>query len=328
MTPPGHRRSPPRWRFPLTASTSGSYVLFRNTATGPDYGLLGLTPLADPAGPRALTSLSCDRVDFEGGIGLCLTRPTSGVVIGTSAIVFDAQFKVLHRVALTGLPSRTRVSPDGRYGSVTTFVTGDSYAAPNAYSTRTDIIDVRTGAIVFDLSALTVYRDGTPFRASDFNFWGVTFTNDGRHFYATLGTGGHTYLLHGDIATRTATVIATNVECPSLSPDDKEIAFKRRLPGPGVRWRLSVLDLSTMKVHPLAETRSVDDQVQWLNDTTVLYGMVRDKKIAAENPLDASTPTMTNGAPLVTDTYQVPADGSGKPTLFSSDTWSDAVTTR
>ena len=68
-------------------------------------------------------------------------------------------------------------------------------------------------------------------------------------------------------------------------PTTSEIAFKRRLPGPGVRWRLSVLDLSTMKVHPLAETRSVDDQVQWLNDTTVLYGMVRDKKIAAaESP--------------------------------------------
>ena len=84
-------------------------------------------------------------------------------------------------------------------------------------------------------------------------------------------------------------MIAANVECPSLSPDDKEIAFKRRLAGPGVRWRLSVLDLATMKVHPLAETRSVDDQVEWLNGSTVLYGVLQDKAIAAENPLSLDT---------------------------------------
>ena len=107
-----------------------------------------------------MTSLSCDRVDFEGQVGLCLTRPTSGLVVSTSAIVFDAHFKELHHVALTGLPSRARVSPDGRYGSVTTFVTGDSYAAVGTYSTRTDIIDMRTGTVLFDLDQLAVTRDG------------------------------------------------------------------------------------------------------------------------------------------------------------------------
>ena len=120
---------------------------------------------------------------------------------------------------------------------------------------------MRTGAVLFDLAQLAVTRDGEPFEATDFNFWGVTFAHDGRHFYATLATGGKTYLIRGDIATRRATVIASNVECPSLSPDDTKIAFKQRVPGPGVTWRLSVLDLATMTVHHLAETRSVDDQV-------------------------------------------------------------------
>ena len=143
----------------------------------------------------------CDRVDYEGRVGLCLTRPTSGLVVSTSAIVFDAHFTELHRVALTGLPSRARVSPDGRYGSVTTFVTGDSYATVGSYSTRTDIIDMRTGTVLFDLAQLAVTRDGKPFEAADFNFWGVTFAHDGRHFYATLGTGGRTYLIRADLAT-------------------------------------------------------------------------------------------------------------------------------
>ncbi len=314
--------------LPSQGLSDGSFLLFRSTAPGDEYGRVGLVAADDPTGPRAMTSLTCDRVDFEGQRGLCLTRPTSGLVVSTSAIVFDARFNELHHVALTGLPSRARVSPDGRYGSVTTFVTGDSYATAGSYSTRTDILDMRTGTVLFDLAQLAVTRDGRPFAATDFNFWGVTFANDGRHFYATLGTGGKTYLIRADIVTRRATVIASNVECPSLSPDNTEIAFKQRVAGPGVTWRLSVLDLATLAVHHLAETRSVDDQVEWLNNTTILYGVLADPAIAALNPLSPTTPSLANGAPLVTNTWSVPADGHGSPHLFTTGTWSEVVTNR
>jgi hypothetical protein len=36
-------------------------------------------------------------------------------------------------------------------------------------------------------------------------------------------------------------------------------------------WRLHLLDLATMQETPLAETRSVDDQVEWLDDQHILY---------------------------------------------------------
>jgi high-affinity iron transporter len=314
--------------LPGQALTGGSFLLFRSTTQDGNYGRLAVVAANDPDGPRAITPLSCDRVDFEGGMGLCLTRPTSGLLVTTTAIVFNSHFKKVHTVALTGLPSRARVSPDGRYGAITTFVTGDTYTAVGNYSTRTDIIDMRTSVVLFDLDKLAVTRNGEPFEATDFNFWGVTFSNDGRHFYATLGTGGKTYLIKADIATRRATVILTNVECPSLSPDNKEIAFKRRLPGSVVRWRLSVLDLATLKVHPLTETRSVDDQVEWLNNTTVVYGVLQDQSIALLNPFSAATPSIANGAPLVTNTWSVPADGSGTPHLFSTGAWSEVVTNR
>ena len=318
----------PTMALPAQGLTDGSYLLLRNTSLGSDYGRLALVAANDPTGPRAWTSLLCDRVDFEGGMGLCLTRPTSGLSIATTAIIFDAHLKVLRRVALTGFPSRARVSPNGQLGTVTTFVAGDSYAALNAYSTRTDIIDMRTGTVVFDLSQLSVTRNGRPFQAANFNFWGVTFANDGRHFYATLGSGTHTYLIRGDLDTHRATVLTANVECPSLSPDNREIAFKRRLPGSVVRWRLSVLDLATLKVHPLAETRSVDDQVEWLNTTTVIYGVLQNRQIASLNPLAATTPNLATGATLVTNMWTVPADGSGTPHLFSPDAWSEVVTNR
>jgi high-affinity iron transporter len=318
----------PSMPLPAQGLTNGSFLLLRNTQLGSNYGRVALVAADDPTGPRAWTPLSCNRVDFEGGVGLCLTRPATGLSIATSAIIFNAHFKVLHRVALSGLPSRARVSPDGRFGTVTNFVTGDSYATINAYSTRTDIIDMQTGQVVFDLDQLTITRHGQPFQAANFNFWGVTFANDGRHFYATLGSGNHTYLIKGDLETRRATVIMSNVECPSLSPDNRDIAFKRRLPGSVARWRISVLDLATLKVHPLAETRSIDDQVEWLNNTTVIYGLLQNKLIASLNPLSATTPNLAQGAQLVTNMWTVPADGSGTPHLFSSDAWSEVVTNR
>jgi hypothetical protein len=88
--------------------------------------------------------------------------PHERPVVSTSAIVFNAHFKELHPVALTGLPSRAPVSPDGRSGSVTTFVTGDSYATLGSHSTRTDIIDMRTGTVQFDLDQLAVSRGARP----------------------------------------------------------------------------------------------------------------------------------------------------------------------
>jgi hypothetical protein len=205
------------------------------------------------------------------------------------------------------------------------FVNGDSYATPGAYSTRTDIIDMGTGAVLFDLDQLAVTKDGKPYQEASFNFWGVTFADDERHFYATLGTGalgsgGAPDLIEGDLTTRRAWVVASNVACPSLSPDGREIAFKRQLPGSTVTWRLSVLDLATGKVHPLAETRNVDDQAEWLNDNTILYGLLQNRSIPALN--------MGLGTQLVANTWSVPADGSGEPHLFSTGAWSEVVTSR
>jgi hypothetical protein len=103
----------------------------------------------------------------------------------------------------------------------------------------------------------------------------VTFAGDDRHFYATLATGGHTYLVYGDMARRQMETIHENVECPSLSPDGIRIAFKK-LVGDNGHWRLTVLDLRTMRETPLADQRSIDDQVEWLDDNHVLYSDGRD----------------------------------------------------
>ena len=48
----------------------------------------------------------------------------------------------------------------------------------------------------------------------------------GDQFYCTLSSQGKHYLVKGDIATQTATVLRENVECPSLSPNGTRIAYK------------------------------------------------------------------------------------------------------
>jgi hypothetical protein len=142
------------------------------------------------------------------------------------------------------------------------------------------------------LETLSVTRDSAPFKPEDANFWGVTFTRDASRFYATLGTRKEQYLIQGHVASRRAEIIATGVECPSLSPDGSKIAFKRRVPAAEqlnrIAWRLYVLELLTRAETELSgETRNIDDQVEWLDDQQVLYAL----------------PSQSNAATASTDTW-------------------------
>jgi Tol biopolymer transport system component len=205
-----------------------------------------------------------------------------------------------------GLPIRVRLSSDGQLGAMTVFVTGHSYSDA-AFSTLTNLVDTRAGQITTDLEKFNIEREGAPFRSVDFNFWGVTFARGGDRFYATLGTGGQTYLLEGTVSARTARVIASNVECPSLSPDNTRIAFKQRKSGDTRTWHLAVLDLTSMSVSQVpGEARSIDDQVEWLDDTHILYAAQREGSIA-------------------TDIWEASIDGSSQPRVFVSGALSPAV---
>ena len=257
----------------LSDALTRPHVLFRSTELTNGYGRLALVPLGTPAGSRRLTPLACDRADYAGGRGVCLTADR-GVFTTYRAALFDDRFEVHHTIPLVGPPSRVRVSRDGTVAGLTVFVSGHSYAG-GAFSTQSLVVDLQTGATLVDLEKFDVVRDKQPFKQMDFNFWGITFEADPNRFYATLGTGGQTFLLHGDVKARRATVLHAGVECPSLSPDGRRIVFKKRQTERGfVIWRLALLELATMRERILdGETRSVDDQVEWADDSRIMYAV-------------------------------------------------------
>jgi hypothetical protein len=255
------------------------HILFTRGA-GVEHGsTIELAALSSPMGPRATTTLQCDRISFAHDGGICLQTHV-GMMTTYEAAFFDAQFHTRATLKLRGAPTRTRVSPDGRYGAITVFVTGEQHGYNSvSFSTRTAIVDMATAHELGDLEQFTAVRDGQPFAAKDFNFWGVTFARDSNVFYATLMTNNKRYLVRGDVARRSVVVLHENVECPALSPDNRLLAYKKRVGGDLSPWRFYVLDLATMTERPIAaETRSIDDQLEWLDNDHVLYATARSSQ--------------------------------------------------
>jgi dipeptidyl aminopeptidase/acylaminoacyl peptidase len=278
------------------ATAEKPFLVYQHVARDEHYAEVAVVPLSRPDAAPTFTGLVCERVYFAARRGLCLMPKQEPLGAAVRARVVGLDFRPLHTARLDGILSRARVSPSGRYGATTTFVTGHSYR-DQGFSTNTSLLDMVGGKVLADLEDFEVTKDGKPFDAIDFNFWGVTFAAGDQRFYATLQTAGDLYLVEGDLETKKARVVGEDVECPSLSPDGRRIAFKLR---EGNSWRLHVLDLASGRKTPLAETRSVDDQVEWLDGGRILYG-------------------------LTGDLWVVQADGRGRPRVYRHDALSPAV---
>jgi hypothetical protein len=285
---------------PKTSLPNHGVVVFRSLDRGDpaNYGHIAWAPLARPEASRTVAGLGCERVHFAAGHGICLVK-AGKLGTSTKARLLGPDLRATAEVELNGVASRARVSPDGRLATATSFVSGHSYADVGAFSTRTSIIDLEEEREIADLEDFQITKDGQDFKSVDFNFWGLTFADDSNRFYATLASGGRTYLVEGDVRARTATVLRQNVECPSLSPDNTRIVFKKLMRDPGI-WRYHLLDLATMRETALAETRPIDDQAEWLDDNRVLYRTGEE-------------------------TWVVPADGTGAPERFLTQADSPAV---
>lgn len=287
-----------------SAARAAPHVVFRSTAPGAAFGQLAVAALARPNGPRALLGYTCERAYATESGGVCVTAKR-GPVLSFGLATLDRQLRPAPPTNLVGLPSRARMSRDGNLVATTTFVAGHSYASPD-FSTET--IVRREGRSLGNLESFaTTLLDGSPLRAANRNFWGVTFADDSDTFYATAASGPRTWLVRGSLRAGTMTAVRPDAECPSLSPDGTKIAYKKRLARSAGIWQLAVLDLATGQETPLPATRGVDDQVEWLDDDRLLYALPRTGEAAA------------------TDVWQVAADGTGQPSVLIEYAASPAV---
>lgn len=280
-------------------------IVFRNSALGQTFGEVAMVPLDQPTSPRAVTDRQCDRVFATEDQTLCLASDR-GLVTTYSASVYAKGSSTPTKLTLSGTPSRARLSADGRYASTTSFVAGDSYAAAS-FSTRTVVTRLADGTGA-DLEDFALFDKGKRIAPIDRNYWGVTFAADDDLFYVTVAYGGATHLAKGNLSTRRVDTMRTDAECPSLSPDGTRVAYKKRGDRARGDWRLVVLDLATGRETPMPEKRSVDDQVEWLDNDRLLYGLPGEGAQVAES-----------------NVWVVNADGSGEPTILIKQAWSPAV---
>lgn len=290
---------------PRPTLPAGPLLVFRSTEIGDQYGLVASVPLADPTAKRTVTDLPCDRVYATHEDLMCL-HTDRGVLTTFGATLYDAAGDRLKDWALPGVPSRTRISADSTLVAETSFVTGSSYGV-KAFSTRTQIAQVN-GIDYGSLDDFTLLVDGAKVTADDRNFWGVTFSSDDNTFFATAASGGHHWLVRGNLRGRSLVAIKDGAECPSLSPDGTRIAYKKNVSTTSTpRWTLAVLDFASGVETQLPIDANVDDQAEWLDDGTLLYGLADPAK-----PGDSNV-------------YSIAIDGRHAPTLFLAHAWSPSV---
>ena len=277
-------------------------ILFRNTVTGPGYGRVAMVALDDAGGARAVTATKCDRVAHQGEATLCL-RARTGIVSAYQTSVTQGGDSKPYLVDRPGIPSRARLSPSGALAATTAFVAGDSYLAAG-FSTRTYITSLASRKVLH-VEDFALIHQGKKIAPVERNYWGVTFVDDDV-FYVTVSFAGDTWLARGSIFARSIETIHRSAECPSVSPDHTRVAYKKRVKAGG--WRLVVLDLASGSETMLPERRSVDDQVEWLDDSTLLYSL----------PLTGARSGQSN-------VWSMSADGNSAPTLLIKQAASPSV---
>ncbi|MFJ2617880.1 hypothetical protein [Glutamicibacter sp. NPDC087344] len=282
---------------------SGDRIVFRNTAMGEGYGTLAAVALDAPGGERALTGIVCDRVAQRAGLISCM-RTQRGIPTTFHNDVLDTQGDALETLPLPGIPSRTRIS-DGGLVATTSFVTGHSYAA-GSFSTETTVTRA-DGTGYGNLEEFTMMVDGKELTAVDRNVWGVSFVSEDE-FYVTVASGGSTWLMHGSFSARTLTSVHDNAECPSVSPDRTRVAYKKRTgSGATVHWDIAVLDLKTGQETIIGLRDGFDDQLEWLDDDRLLFGVPRVGEVGDS------------------DVYVIDAQPEAEPELLIEHAWSPSV---
>ena len=278
------------------------FVMFRTLTASDDHGRVAIVPLDGPLTPRHITSLSCVRVHYAGGKGLCAVPEPGSEVPQHVVYVFDKSLTRGRRIPLRGVPTRLRVAPNGRYAAITTYAEEET---PDGERLATDtvVVDLTSGAVLADLRDFRIENDKLRPLSGPLDVGSVAFESSGDRFFAAMWTDTERYLVSGSLEERRMRTIRTGVASESLSPDQRKLVVKKLL-ADGF-WQLAVIDLGTWQERELAQgPRSVDDQVEWLDNEHVLFHAADDN---------------------TTSLWMLPIDGVNGPRVFLKDAYSGAV---
>ncbi len=231
-----------------------------------------------PSGERIDHDITCDRYHERRQVAVCLELASA--VTGTSDVHTvtrsDDGLDVVASRSMVGTPSRVRVSPDGRRYGFTTFVAGHGYGDPGSLSTFTGVFDHDDN--LWHMEMLRVSGPDGTLDSQANNFWGASWNPAADGLVVTMtdasDNDGEFHLVRVDPDRLTGEAIGHG-ECPSWSPDGSTIVVKDRLEldDGSAAWRLVAIDVATGERTVLPEARSVDDQVEWYDDHTILYAV-------------------------------------------------------
>jgi dipeptidyl aminopeptidase/acylaminoacyl peptidase len=300
----------------LVGATDSSYM-FITRPSDRDYNrveLVTVNPKTRQPLTRTPTEMGCARVHAsDAGSIYCFTRVQPGkpkYYTGATGYVFDPQMKLTTtHTERKGSVSRARFSRDGRYIANTAFTAGHSYlgVGGTSFSTATFIGYATTPRKDDNLQLWPIAYQGKAVTSVDLNLWGVTFdpANSDR-FLVTAYFDGKPHLAEGSVQARKINVLRSGVECPAFSPDGKRIAFKKRVSP--TQWIPALLDLASGVETAFSIEESVDDQIEWFDNNTLIFELALTPLVGA-----ASVNLYT------LNVAQSPSQAQTKPLLWLSD---------
>ncbi len=254
---------------------------------------------------RTATIMHCERVHMGGASIFCFGMPKGLNGVPDQTPDTHKQYQILNYALKprtqnnfdgSFLVSRARMSSDGLFAASTVFTKGDSYmpGMTAQISTRAHIYSVASKTPVPDLERWAIFNKGQPLMPMGLNVWGVTFDpKNSALFYATVMAQNNIYLVKGNVNSRNMEVIAADIECPSFSPDGTRLAFKQRKTLGG--WNAAVYTIQTGKITVFEAPYSVDDQIEWLDNQTLVFEKKTITAASATVDLmvrDAQNPTL------------------------------------
>ncbi|HXG86810.1 MAG TPA: hypothetical protein VNJ02_00625 [Vicinamibacterales bacterium] len=278
----------------VTAPIASPFVMFRSLTPDQFHGRVAMMTIAGDDVNRYVTPLSCTRLHYGGGTGIC--------VVERAAFLFDRSFTRGQAVELAGIVTRARVSPDGRRVALSVYAEQHQPDGSERLATESFVIDVATGAST-QLREFTIDPSGGPAVTAPIDISSVSFAGDSDRFYAAVSSGSSHIIVEGRLSTRQLRVVHRGALSEALSPDGSQLIVKKSTSER--TWQLYVLDLQTLVEQRLNQgPDGVDDQVDWLDAAQVIYH-------------DATEHS--------TGLWSLPTDGINTPRLLVGDGYSPSV---